>query len=606
MCGIVGIVGRGQVATKILEGLKRLEYRGYDSAGIAVVNNNEISKVRAEGKLENLERLLASRPLEGSVGIGHTRWATHGAPTVNNAHPHSTPLVAVAHNGIIENYRELKESLQSQGYEFSSETDSEVIAIQIHHYLQNGAEPVSAVRQTLKLLHGAYALAIIFKGNDNLLIGARQGSPLAVGYGEGTHFLGSDSIAIAPFTPRISYLEDGDMALLTSASVEIFDKNNHLAMREVKVSSLTGAAVGKGGFRHYMLKEIFEQPTVIGESLNTFVNHASGLVALPDNALFLAEAKAISIVACGTSYYAGLVAAYWFEKLCGIPCRAEIASEYRYRADSCDHALMLFISQSGETADTLAVLRLSTERGRGTIALVNSAESSMAREADLALRIYAGVEIGVASTKAFTAQLAALACLAIHIGVLKGRITEEQNRRLLHGLWEVPAQLAEILTHEAAIQKIALKLAQARDVLYLGRGVCFPIALEGALKLKEISYIHAEGFAAGELKHGPIALVDENVPVIAIAPSDELFSKTASNIQEVKARGGRIILISDKKGIEELSGLSEAVIEMPQGDFLTVPIMYSLPVQLLAYHAAVAKGTDVDQPRNLAKSVTVE
>lgn len=607
MCGIVGIVGRNDVAKHLVDALKRLEYRGYDSAGIAIINNSGIVKLREEGKIANLDSALSNSPISGSIGIGHTRWATHGAPSKRNAHPHTTSKVAVVHNGIIENFQALKSELIHAGYEFKSDTDSEVIAVLIHSQLDKGKSPRNAVLESLKLLHGAYAVAIVFAGEENLLIGARKGSPLAIGYGDGEMYLGSDSIALAPFTTKISYLEEGDMAVLSATSAEFIDKNGAIANREIRISTINSSSIGKGGYRHYMLKEIYEQPTAIGETLNAYINPVTGMVVMPEEVKNLNQIERIFIVACGTSFYAGSVASYWLEKLCRIPCEVHIASEFRYRNPVLSkNSLGIFISQSGETADTLAALRLTKEHGIPTIAIVNSHESTMAFEADAKLPTCAGPEIGVASTKAFTTQLAVLSCLAIKIAAERGLIKAHEQSAMLRSLLEIPTKISEILSHEQDIQKIAYTCSKAQDIIYMGRGACFAIALEGALKLKEISYIHAEGFAAGELKHGPIALIDENVPVIAIAPTDELFDKTASNIQEVAARGGKVMLFSSSKGVEQMGAISQHIFEIPDGDFLSNPILYSIPVQLLSYHVAVIKGTDVDQPRNLAKSVTVE
>jgi len=607
VCGIVGIVGRNDVAKHLVDALKRLEYRGYDSAGIAIINNSGIVKLREEGKIANLDSALSNSPISGSIGIGHTRWATHGAPSKRNAHPHTTSKVAVVHNGIIENFQALKSELIHAGYEFKSDTDSEVIAVLIHSQLDKGKSPRNAVLESLKLLHGAYAVAIVFAGEENLLIGARKGSPLAIGYGDGEMYLGSDSIALAPFTTKISYLEEGDMAVLSATSAEFIDKNGAIANREIRISTINSSSIGKGGYRHYMLKEIYEQPTAIGETLNAYINPVTGMVVMPEEVKNLNQIERIFIVACGTSFYAGSVASYWLEKLCRIPCEVHIASEFRYRNPVLSkNSLGIFISQSGETADTLAALRLTKEHGIPTIAIVNSHESTMAFEADAKLPTCAGPEIGVASTKAFTTQLAVLSCLAIKIAAERGLIKAHEQSAMLRSLLEIPTKISEILSHEQDIQKIAYTCSKAQDIIYMGRGACFAIALEGALKLKEISYIHAEGFAAGELKHGPIALIDENVPVIAIAPTDELFDKTASNIQEVAARGGKVMLFSSSKGVEQMGAISQHIFEIPDGDFLSNPILYSIPVQLLSYHVAVIKGTDVDQPRNLAKSVTVE
>jgi len=608
MCGIIGIVGKEGVAGHLVDGLKRLEYRGYDSAGIAVINpNGEIIKLREEGKISNLEASLETNPLEGVTGIGHTRWATHGVPSKKNAHPHSTGKVALVHNGIIENFQELKAELAAAGHEFKSDTDSEVIAVLIHSLLESGLEQNKTVIEAVKRLRGAYAIAVIFSGEEDLMIGARKGSPLAIGYGDGEMYLGSDSIALAPLTNKISYLEEGDIVTLGRDSAEFTDKDGNLASREIKISNISSASIGKAGYRHYMLKEIYEQPTAVAETLHSYINPASGGIELPQNKLDFKSINRVIIVACGTSYYAGSVASYWFEQISKLPCEVQIASEFRYRQPVLDkNTLAVFISQSGETADTLAALRLCKSEGLQCAALVNSHESTMAFESDLMLRTYAGPEIGVASTKAFTTQLVALACLAIFVAKKKGMVTVESEKKILHSLLEIPAKLSEVLMLESEIQEISNKLALAQDIIYIGRGVMFPIAMEGALKLKEISYIHAEGFAAGELKHGPIALIDEKVPVIALAPHDELSEKTASNIQEVAARKGCVVLIGSHESTKSLSGITSHVIEVPDGDIISNPVICAVPVQLLAYHIAVNKGTDVDQPRNLAKSVTVE
>ncbi len=607
MCGIIGIIGKSDVAQNMVEALRRLEYRGYDSAGIATISNKEIIRLRAEGKLSNLERKLYESPVVGKTGIGHTRWATHGVPSTDNAHPHATDKVAVVHNGIIENFAELKAELIKKGYKFTSETDTEVVPVLITSLLDEGLSEADAVAKTLQRLHGAYALGIIFKQNPDLLIGARKGSPLAVGYGDGEMYLGSDAIALAPLTSKISYLEEGDWVILSRNSAAFFDKTGNSVSREVKISSISSGAIDKDGYRHYMLKEIYEQPTVIGENIQAYLNNENHSIILPEHNLPLKKINRMTIVACGTSYYAGSVASYWFERISGIPTEINIASEFRYRdMPMLEGGLALFISQSGETADTLAAMRMAKEKKQYTIALVNSPESSMAHEADLAIRTYAGPEIGVASTKAFTTQLVTLACLAIYLGIEREYISKSESDEYLRKLLEIPAKTAEVLEKEDEIHRIALKMATATNAVYIGRGTSYPIALEGALKLKEISYIHAEGFAAGELKHGPIALIDENIPVVAIAPHDKLFEKTASNIQEVAARNGKIVLFSNKAGIETLKDISADCVEMPEVcDFLSA-IVYAIPIQLLAYHVAVLKGTDVDQPRNLAKSVTVE
>ena len=607
MCGIVGLIGKGAAAPLLLEGLRRLEYRGYDSAGIATLVNGHIDRRRAEGKLANLEAALAASPLAGTVGIGHTRWATHGIPTERNAHPHTDGRVAVVHNGIIENFDALREELQDLGHVFSSDTDTEVVVHLISHHLSQGLEPVEATHNALKRLDGAFALGIIFAGHHDLMIGARRGSPLAVGYGEGETFLGSDAMALAPMTNRISYLEEGDWVVLRPEGLTIRTLDGEVVERPVHVSALTGAMVGKGEYRHFMLKEIFEQPQVIGDTLLSYLNQAEHSITLPDLPFDLAGISRITLVACGTSYYAGLVARYWLEQIARVPVDIDVASEFRYRDPVLEPGgLALFISQSGETADTLAALRYCKAQGQHIISVVNVPESTMARESHAVLATHAGPEIGVASTKAFTTQLIVLACLTIATARARKTIDAAEEARLSQALVEVPARVADVLNHDGAIRAIAEDIMAARDVLYLGRGSAFPIALEGALKLKEISYIHAEGYAAGEMKHGPIALIDDSVPVVVIAPSDPLFEKTASNVQEVVARGGRVVVFSDAEGVARLRGTAAHAIEMPTVAPFVAPLLYALPVQLLAYHVAVLKGTDVDQPRNLAKSVTVE
>jgi len=607
MCGIVGIAGIAPVAERLLEGLRKLEYRGYDSSGIATVYDKKIHRLRAEGKLANLEALLHRSPLAGNTGIGHTRWATHGLPTQENAHPHATGRVALVHNGIIENFRKLKQELQREGVSFSSQTDTEVILHLIDQLILKGDTPEKAVSSTLKRLEGAFALGIIFAQHPGLVIATRKGSPLAVGYGEGEMFIGSDAIALSPYTSKVAYLEDGDWAVVTPKGVTFNDAANKKVTRPVKVSALTGAAIGKDGFRHYMLKEIYEQPTAIGETINVLCNFATGDIILPTLPVHLRDVSQITVVACGTSYYAGLVARYWFESLSHVPVRVDIASEYRYRPQTAAKgSLAIFISQSGETADTLEAMRTAKAAGLHCVAIVNAPESAMAKEADAVIHTYAGPEISVASTKAFTTQLATLACLAIAHAFARGAIKAEERTRLLHTLAEVPSRIVEFLHHEDRLTAATPMLAEARDILYMGRGSSHAIALEGALKLKEISYIHAEGYPAGELKHGPIALIDDRVPVVVIAPSDHLFEKTASNVQEVLARGGKILLISDAKGCAALGDAVAMAVTMPTIDPFAAPILYALPVQLLAYHVAILKGTDVDQPRNLAKSVTVE
>jgi len=607
MCGIIGIIGKKPVAPLLIEGLRRLEYRGYDSAGLATLVDGGIERRRAEGKLVNLERLIGREPVDGCIGIGHTRWATHGVPNQLNAHPHATARMAVVHNGIIENFQELRERLEGLGCAFETETDTEVIAHLMTSLLERGLSPQEAVVEAMKELEGAFALAMIFAGRHDLIIGARRGSPLAVGYGEGEMYVGSDALALAPLTRRICYLEEGDWAEITGEGAIIHDSGGAVVERAIKETAASGALMGKGNYRHFMLKEINEQPAVVGETLKAFFNPAAREVHLPDLPFDLAELPKVTVVACGTSYHAGMVAKYWFERVARMPVEVDIASEFRYRgADMPAGGLALFISQSGETADSLAALGYARDRGQHIAAVVNVAESTMAREADVVLATHAGPEIGVASTKAFTTQLTVLACLVIAAARARGAIDHAYEARLTRALAEVPSRAAEVLNHDGRIKAIAHQVAEARDVLYLGRGTGYAIALEGALKLKEISYIHAEGYAAGEMKHGPIALIDEDMPVIVIAPSDDLFEKTASNVQEVIARGGRVIFLSDKAGIDRLGKAAAATLELPAVDPFVAPILYAIPVQLLAYHVAVLKGTDVDQPRNLAKSVTVE
>ena len=608
MCGIIGLISkRRDVIPELLSGLKRLEYRGYDSAGVATLAaDGQIVRRRAQGKLQALDDLLRYDPVEGSIGLGHTRWATHGAPSETNAHPHATAEAAVIHNGIIENFQELKNRLQSQGHQFDTQTDSEVVVHLVSQKMREGLGPEEAVRETLPLLEGAFALVFIFAGHPELLIGARQGSPLAVGYGDQEMAFGSDALAIGPICRRLTYLEDGDWAVVRPGEVRIYDRGGREVERPVQVSTVASLDLGKGGYRHFMLKEIHEQPQVIGDTLNTMVNPGTGQVALPPLPE-LKRAQRLTIVACGTSYYAAMIGKYWIERMARLPVDVEVASEFRYRQPVLTPGqVALFISQSGETADTLAALRHCRQEGQGIMSIVNVPESTIARESDVVLPTVAGPEFGVASTKAFTAQLTLLAALALVLASHRGHLGSHEETRLVRALMEAPALCAEILARSEAIEHLARELiAPARDVLFLGRGSSYPIALEGALKLKEISYIHAEGYAAGEIKHGPIALVDENVPVIVVAPSDELFPKTASNLSEVNARGGRTIFIGDAEGLSQLSNLSGHLL-MPRIDPFVAPLIYALPVQLLAYYAAVAKGTDVDQPRNLAKSVTVE
>lgn len=608
MCGIVGIISNRQVTPLLIDGLKRLEYRGYDSAGVATLVDGKIERRRAKGKIVNLEKKIAENPLPGTIGIGHTRWATHGVPNETNAHPHATKYVAVVHNGIIENYRELRDELKEQGHVFESETDTEVVVHLISQKIEEGLDPQTAVAQSLKRLNGAFALAIIFAGREDILIGARKGAPLAVGFGDGEMFLGSDALALASLTQKIMYLEDGDWVVLTHSSATVYDENGKEAERPVEQSSTSGAMIGKGGYRHFMLKEIYEQPQVIGDTLNTMINQDMDTITLPNVPFDLKEMTRLTIVACGTSYYAGLVGKYWIESIARVPVDIDVASEFRYRRPVMEKGgVALFISQSGETADTLAALRYCKEQGQKIVSIVNVSASTMARESDCVLKTLAGPEIGVASTKAFTTQLTLLACFAIALGRAKGTLSRSEESRLSRALVEVPSRAAEVLNNDQAIEKIAQNLmVPAHDVLYLGRGSSYPIALEGALKLKEISYIHAEGYAAGEMKHGPIALIDEGVPVVVVAPTDELFDKTISNMQEVLARGGKVVFFGDKDGVGTVKDRSAAAIVLPTVDPFVAPILYAIPVQLLAYHTAVAKGTDVDQPRNLAKSVTVE
>ena len=607
MCGIIGIIGEAPVAPLLLDGLKRLEYRGYDSAGIATLMNGSIDRRRAEGKLANLAALVERQPVDGTIGIGHTRWATHGRPTEVNAHPHANQRVALVHNGIIENFKQLRGELEAAGHSFETETDTETVVHLIADYLDQQMTPQQAVAATLKRLEGAFALAIIFAGRHDLMIGARRGSPLAVGYGDGEMFLGSDALALAPLTDRICYLEEGDWVELGKTGAQVYDSEDRPVQREVKQTALSGAMIGKGEYRHFMQKEIFEQPAVIGDTLQSFLNPLNRKVELPDLPVDLATMPRLTIAACGTAYYAGLIAKYWFEQIARQPVEVDIASEFRYReAPMPENGVSLFISQSGETIDTLEALRYARRCGQKILSLVNVAESAIARESDAILQTLAGPEIGVASTKAFTTQLTVLACLALGTARARGAIDKDREATLSQALMEVPARIAEVLNHDAVLRGIAVDVVEARDVLYLGRGTLYPIALEGALKLKEISYIHAEGYAAGEMKHGPIALIDEDVPIVVCAPAGPLFEKTAANVQEVVARGGKVILFSDAEGIARAGDQAAHVVELPAVDPFVAPILYSLPVQLLAYHTAVLKGTDVDQPRNLAKAVTVE
>jgi glucosamine--fructose-6-phosphate aminotransferase (isomerizing) len=607
MCGIVGILGKSAVAPQLVEALKLLEYRGYDSAGVATLEGGKLTRRRAEGKLRELETRLHREPLSGMIGIGHTRWATHGAPNETNAHPHATDKLAVVHNGIIENFRELRQELEEGGAKFSTETDTEVIAHLVTNAMKNGKGPVEAVAESLPRLRGAFALGFIFQGENNLLIGARKGSPLAVGYGSGEMYLGSDAIALAPMTDTIAYLEEGDLAILTRDGVEIRDDKGSKVVRAVQKVAAGSFIVDKGNHRHFMAKEIHEQPEVVGHTLAHYIDMAREEVRLPNLSFDFKNLERITISACGTAFYAGLVAKYWFERFARITVDVDIASEFRYRdAPLAKNGLAIFVSQSGETADTLASLRYAKEHGQHTLSIVNVPTSTIARESGAIMPTLAGPEIGVASTKAFTCQLAALAVLAIGAGRARGHLSREDERKLVHALIEVPRHMAEALKLEHEIERLAKQIADAKDVLYLGRGTNYPLALEGALKLKEISYIHAEGYAAGELKHGPIALIDETMPVVVIAPHDFVFEKTASNMQEVLARGGRIVLVTDRKGAAAAGVKAEAVLTLPDMPATVTPLVFSIPVQLLAYHVAVLRGTDVDQPRNLAKSVTVE
>jgi glutamine---fructose-6-phosphate transaminase (isomerizing) len=640
MCGIVGIVGKGNATPLLVDGLKRLEYRGYDSSGVATLVNGKIERRRASGRIASLEERLAADPLPGTTGIAHTRWATHGAPVENNAHPHATERVAIVHNGIIENFAELKAELAAKGRVFASETDSEVIAHLLTVLIAEGLSPEKAFAAALKRFHGAFALAAIVSGREDMLLAARRGSPLAVGYGEGEMFVGSDALALAPLTRKIAYLDDGDWVVVTPSGAAVHDSNDRPVQRAIKETALSGALIGKGNFqhfvrvfdrddvvahrpvatvaahsataelgpyRHFMQKEIFEQPAVIGDTLRVYVNPATRRVTLPELPVDLATLPRIQMVACGTSYYASLVGRYWIERLARLPVDVDIASEFRYRDPILEKGgLSMFVSQSGETIDTLSALRHAKAQGQKIAAIVNVPESSMARESDAVLPTHAGPEIGVASTKAFTTQLSVLAAFAFAAARARKTMDNAGLTKLANAIYEIPEKVSAVLGADDAIRKAAEIVAPARDVLYLGRGTSYPIAMEGALKLKEISYIHAEGYPAGEMKHGPIALIASDVPVIVLAPSDEWFEKTASNLQETKARGGKVILIADAKGIAKAGSLATATIEIPESDPFVTPILYSIPIQLLAYYVAILKGTDVDKPRNLAKSVTVE
>ncbi len=606
MCGIVGVLGTNEVAPILVEALKRLEYRGYDSAGIATINDGSLDRRRAIGKLVNLGDRLVHEPLAGKSGIGHTRWATHGAPNENNAHPHKSGKVAVVHNGIIENFRELREELATHGLEFTTDTDTETVAMLTDYFVSQGATPIEAVNQTLAKLDGAFALAFLFDGEQDLMIAARKGSPLAIGHGDGEMYIGSDAIALAPMTNRVTYLEEGDCAVLTRTSLEIRDQNGELANRAVKTIEIDSSRVDKAGYKHFMAKEIAEQPTVLGNTLSHYIS-PEGEINLPDPGIDFTKIERLTMVACGTAYYACMTAKYWFEQIARIPVEIDVASEFRYREPPITKGTVaLFVSQSGETADTLAALRYCEGKADKILSVVNVPESSIARESDLALPIFAGVEVGVASTKAFTCQLTVLLSLALKAASDRGEITPEQLADHVASMRNVPALINAAIDQDAQMQSAARKISEARDVLFLGRGVMYPLAHEGALKLKEISYIHAEAYASGELKHGPIALVDKHVPVVVIAPRDPLFDKSVSNMQEVMARKGKVVLISDAQGLKEAGEGTWATVEMPTVPDVVAPIVYAVPAQLLAYHTAVAKGTDVDQPRNLAKSVTVE
>jgi glutamine---fructose-6-phosphate transaminase (isomerizing) len=607
MCGIVGVIGARPAAPLILDTLRRLEYRGYDSAGIATLVNGHIERRRAEGKLGNLASVMDRLPLSGTTGIGHTRWATHGAPTENNAHPHGTSRVSIVHNGIIENHAELRAELEAEGQEFTTETDTETVAQLVDLNLQRGMNPIAAAGAAFRRLEGAYALAMIFSGHPELIVGAQHGAPLAVGFGEDEMFVGSDGMALAPLTQRIAYLNDGDWTVVDRKGAKFYGADGAEVQREVKLTRLTGAAIGKGNYRHFMEKELHEHPAAIADTLHRMVSPSTRAVALPDLPFDLAAFSRISLTACGGAYFAALAGRHWIEEFSRVPTDIDVASEFRYRNPPMPQGgLGILVSQSGETADTMAALRYMQAQRQHVLSVVNVAESSMARESDAVLQTVAGPEIGVASTKAFTAQLAVLACLSLAMARARRAISPAQEAAMTSSLLEVPGRAAEVLEHDGHIRSIAARIVEARDVLYLGRGSCFPIAMEGALKLKEISYIHAEGYAAGEMKHGPIALIDRNVPVIAIVPSGPLFEKTASNVQEAAARGGQVIVFSDAAGAAKLNGIAVETVVLPEVDPFVAPILYAIPVQLLAYHVAVLRGTDVDQPRNLAKSVTVE
>ncbi len=606
MCGIVGVLGNHEAAPSLVAALKRLEYRGYDSAGIATVNNGVLDRRRAVGKLVNLSDRLVHEPLAGKSGIGHTRWATHGAPNENTAHPHLAGRVAVVHNGIVENFRDLRAHLNAAGVEFTTDTDTETVALMVQHHMSQGSSPIEAANKTIDMLEGAFALAFLFQGEDDLMIATRKGAPLAIGHGDGEMFIGSDAIALAPLTDRITYLEEGDRVVLTRTSLEIRDKNGELANRDIRTIQIDSTRVDKAGHKHFMAKEIAEQPTVLGHTLANYLG-ADGDITLPAPDIDFTKIERVTMVACGTAYLACLTAKYWFEQVARIPVEVDVASAFRYREPPIPKGtLAVFVSQSGETADTLAALRYCDGKADKIVSVINVPESSIARESDLALPIHAGIEVGVASTKAFTCQLTVLLLMVLKAAKQRGSITADQMTDHVSALRAMPAVINTALEQNAAMRSAARKISEARDVLFLGRGLMYPLAHEGALKLKEISYIHAEAYASGELKHGPIALVDKNVPVVVFAPRDALFEKTVSNMQEVMARKGKVILVSDAKGIEEAGEGTWATIEMPDVPDIVTPILYAIPAQLLAYHTAVAKGTDVDQPRNLAKSVTVE
>ena len=607
MCGIVGVIGAEPAAPLLLEALRRLEYRGYDSAGIATLVDGGIERRRAPGKLGNLAAELALHPLPGLTGIGHTRWATHGAPTQRNAHPHGTSRVSVVHNGIIENHAELRAELEAAGQSFQTETDTETVAQLIDLNLGRGMEPVDAARAAFARLEGAYAVALIFAGHPELMIGAQHGAPLAIGFGESAMYLGSDSLALAPMTRRIAYLHDGDWAVVSRDDAAIFGSGGGKVNRPIKVTVQTGAVVGKDGYRHFMEKELHEHPAAIGQTLARMLDPAARVVTLPELPFDWATVPRLTIAGCGSTYYAGLAGRHWMEELARLPSDIDVASEFRYRTPPLPvGGVGLLVSQSGETADTLAALRFMQQAGQHVVSILNVPESSMARESDVVLETVAGPEIGVASTKAFTAQLTVLACLAIGAGRARGTVDAATEARLVAALLELPSRAAEVLAREDAIRKIAERMSAARDVLCLGRGAQHAIALEAALKLKEICYIHAEGYAAGEMKHGPIALIDRQVPILALLPSGPLFEKTASNVQEAGARGGQVVIMSDAAGCAKMKGLATEMLELPAVDPFVAPILYAIAVQLLAYHTALLLGTDVDQPRNLAKSVTVE